>query len=706
MRASAQTGLIAPPRMEIESMLTKVARSGALLIGLGLLLGGCPKPTGPTTIAPLPDAPRYKLRSFSETAPFTALARYRGMVYAATHQGLIRFGKDGTHSTLGKREGLADDHVFSVAAHPVSGVFAATRGGVSHYAGTSFRTVSYSGKIKPPITKIAATPDGVWVGGTRGVQFLDTKHGDKWTHYLPGVKVRYLLADYSSNDLIMGTDGEGLYRFKAGSFKPLSRAEGQPLRSVRAIARSADGGLFAVGNLKGKDGPAEDDRLIYFDGRHVTIFNTKPGRRLHWVMKVRGKLLLAHGRRVFTLVRGDKTLYGPKKLPVGPLVLEASRSSVAPSRYPVPYFYTREVKTYFPDERTAIVGHADSLLIGTKTRGALVFDGKTASWFRTASLFGPLTKLSIGCVGTACYHASTTGRAYRFDGKAFTRVSVDSGAHTRVLAMTQRGAEVVAVFEPNAPTGAPAASDADAKIAVSHEVKLARLNGKSFQPFLSLKLSVPAGTQPVVRFARYDPRGNLWLGLAHKRGDDVRPWGVTVVSRTGATLFHRTSLLPSEDRGDGSLALPDDIRDVFFDSGKVWLATGSGVCEVDAKGHVTMHTENQGMASEICYALTKHSGHLLVATYSGVGRQDGKFWRHDFGGLTGRSTRAIVAENGVVFVGTDAGLFRFDGNKRTRITSRDGLAGDVIVDLQIHGRHLWVLTKQGVSIIERPVIPN
>jgi ligand-binding sensor domain-containing protein len=321
--------------------------------------------------------------------------------------------------------------------------------------------------------------------------------------------------------------------------------------------------------------------------------------------------------------------------------------------------------------------------------GLLLYDGTQVSWYRTNDLVGDLEKLHVACNPKACYMASGTGQAYRFDGKTFEPADVDPDPAVKILTfVNDRSGEVISIH-----------SSGDGRSLVA-----SKLSGDSFSRIFSAKIAFPKGSIGV-RFSRFDPEGKLWLGLSYLEEDGTqRPWGVVVVGMSGADImYHRSTLMPGEKRLKGSLALPDDIRDIQFFGGYAWLSTGAGACRV--KGNqVLLYTENEGLESEIIHRFAvRPNGVILAATHGGVGRFDGKVWRFDFDEPLRQATRALLLESGVLWAGTSRGLVRRNDRNETRlIDMTEGLVGTVIKDLKKDpfGR-LWVLTDQGLSIVDR-----
>lgn len=173
-----------------------------------------------------------------------------------------------------------------------------------------------------------------------------------------------------------------------------------------------------------------------------------------------------------------------------------------------------------------------------------------------------------------------------------------------------------------------------------------------------------------------------------------------------AVIYHRSTLLAEEARAPGSLALPDDIRDVWFDGPITWFATGVGLCRVQ-NGVVDQFTENDGLASEILYTGVKlPSGTLWVGSFSGAGRLDKDRWYFDFEGPLARSIHAFLLQGQTLWAATSVGVVQRSGDGQVTLWDASrGLGGGSVVDLHLQqrgARRLWLLTEQGVSHLPLP----
>src|SRR4051812_8727642 len=66
-------------------------------------------------------------------------------------------------------------------------------------------------------------------------------------------------------------------------------------------------------------------------------------------------------------------------------------------------------------------------------------------------------------------------------------------------------------------------------------------------------------------------------------------------------------------------------------------------------------------------------------------------------GLTTKTIYSIIQDNdGFMWMGTDAGVFRFDGKKFKRLTTKDGITdNEVLILHEDHYNRIWFLTFNG-----------
>ena len=700
------------------------------------LLCGCPHQT-PTNSAlggrgALPPLPL--INSFSEIRPITSVTALSGYVYGGTPWGLLRFNrKSGAHTRLTTKDGLPGNRIYGVTGDSTTGLWVTTNGGLAQLKGGTWKVHKVSSRIGQPTAAMVVSGQHVWVGGSRGLGLFD---GKSWKAYLPGAHVSYILKDLVAGGVWVGTSGEGVYHFEKKKFVSHSMSQGQDISMVRSMSYTPDGGLLVVGQTKGGK-----ERLTFFDGRYWTSYELLPGGKINWVQQVDSDVLLSYDRYLLALKRMKQTVKRPgmqdEAQPQGPVALKGTISSDAPSGYPSPRFYTEPSGRWLPPDPTAVVGYSRQILMGTRNTGMVVFDGREATWYRTNDLLGSNGRLKMACSrGGPCYLPGAEGRAYRYGDKGFEAINVGQDAGATIHGFVNDGAG--GVISLHSPAG-------------GKNIVVSRLSGGKFVRLYEVKGSIPAG-EVEIRFIRVDRSGRLWVGVWYQEPNgDRTPWGVAVLRRPPAApavkappasqpasqpakappapvtkpgtdpssavaaaqgrlkevdverplMYHRSTLLPDEDRAKGSLALPDDIRDVFFDGDTIWLATGLGACRVKGT-EVKVFTENDGLASELIYGVTRsvEENAILVATYSGVGRFTNGKWYFNMEEPLDSGARAFIRQGKTLWIGTFRGVVQRKQRKVRVFNDTVGLVSNNVMDLYMQGgERLWVLTDKGVSVV-------
>jgi hypothetical protein len=651
------------------------------------------QPGAPSALPALPE-----IVTWSETQPLTSLSVARGSLYAASDSAVVRF--DLATGAVERLGGLPGARVFAVAARG-SELWVATDAGIARDQGGSWRAAGTVPGIEAT-TVMLATSSGLWAGGLRGLHLVES---GKTKSFLPGARISYLLADLEGDGIWIGTDGEGAFHYRGGALVSHSAAQGQTVRRVRCMAHGASGGVFVVGR---GDGGAQ---LTFFDGAHWSSHTPRPAGELDWVAAVGGETLVSSGGRQLALERLQPGQ--DEREARAPIRLEAAPSPRAPAGYPLQRWTTRHVAGWIAPPATSVVAHERSVLLATRGAGVAAFDGKAARWYRTRDLTGVRERLGVACApGPGYCYLAGNGRAWSYDGRDFKPVVVDREAAGNFVHgfVNDAGGGVLALHSPppaaEEPRPAePAAGEGEAAAPKPRSVALllARLDGAQFRRVHEHKITIPSGKLGV-RFIKPEPGGKIWVGLEHRDEKEPEPhaWGVAGLALGEApVVYHRSSMTPSEDRVAGSLALPDDIRDVLFLAEEHWYATANGICRVRG-AKVDLFTENEGLESEIVYALARTSwGEVISATNGGLGRFDGKYWRFDQGGPLKSATRALLVRGEEVWAGTSQGLVLWRERKIARvIDAAVGLASNRVLDLYLEAdRRLWVLTDAGISIL-------
>jgi ligand-binding sensor domain-containing protein len=128
---------------------------------------------------------------------------------------------------------------------------------------------------------------------------------------------------------------------------------------------------------------------------------------------------------------------------------------------------------------------------------------------------------------------------------------------------------------------------------------------------------------------------------------------------------------------------------------RVWFGTEGGVTMYDGKAW-TSWTHKDGLGAD-------NSDNLPFSANTGLGTRS----RHDLSvGNEGRATynpnyvfSMLAAADGSIWAGTwGGGAARWDGKRWTNLTTREGLAGNIVYSIaQDREGHLWFGTSNGVS---------
>jgi ligand-binding sensor domain-containing protein len=180
-----------------------------------------------------------------------------------------------------------------------------------------------------------------------------------------------------------------------------------------------------------------------------------------------------------------------------------------------------------------------------------------------------------------------------------------------------------------------------------------------------------------------EPDGTMWFGTLYGG-----------VSRYDGKKF--TNLTTK----DGLIS--DMVYSIYRDNkGMMWFGTYEGVSRYDGQ-KFTNFTMKDGLPSNSVYAIeSDQNGRLWFGTDSGLSMFDGKkFTTINEDDLAGAYINAIYCDKkGVMWFGTyGMGVFRYDGKKLTKLTTRDGLIGDRITSItSTPDGVMWFATFSGVS---------
>jgi len=197
-----------------------------------------------------------------------------------------------------------------------------------------------------------------------------------------------------------------------------------------------------------------------------------------------------------------------------------------------------------------------------------------------------------------------------------------------------------------------------------------------------------------VREVYQDRAGTLWFGT---NGDGLARYDGEKLTY----LSTEDGLAGVAIRGILQAPAPDD---------SLWFATNNGVSRYDANGTFTNYTTDDGLSHNSIWSIAQDSAGLIwVGTHAGVCRFDGASFKPfalpaDVAIDTPDSrfspevVFAMVQDTaGNRWFGTDGhGVHRYDGASFTSYTTSDGLAGNVVRALrEDHHGNIWIGTNGG-----------
>jgi len=207
----------------------------------------------------LPVIPRLGIYRIEEAS--------NGHLLVITSEGFVEW--DGSravpHPEVAKQLGVRTDEVFHVLEDSNGVTWFCTTQGVARRIGGSIEKLPPYGPKGHGAFRTYEDPRGnVWIAKTEGL-FRATATGLELA--VPGMIVRYMCGD-RDGDLWIGTNGDGLFRFKDRAIRLFTTADGLPNKVIMTVLASREGGLWTGANCGG---------LSRFDGRRFQTYSEKDG---------------------------------------------------------------------------------------------------------------------------------------------------------------------------------------------------------------------------------------------------------------------------------------------------------------------------------------------------------------------------------------------------------------------------------------------
>lgn len=148
----------------------------------------------------------------------------------------------------------------------------------------------------------------------------------------------------------------------------------------------------------------------------------------------------------------------------------------------------------------------------------------------------------------------------------------------------------------------------------------------------------------------------------------------------------------------------ENVRVIFEDDrGVLWFGTANGLSYFNGRTFNSLTTDD-GIADNFVRSITQdHEGNLWIGTNKGISIID-----PDEKGVSGKlsfsfslphmKVRSLLAQDDIVWIGTDQGLVKYQDHKVTVIDRKDGLSNQLILNLYVdRDGALWIGTQEGIN---------
>jgi len=216
---------------------------------------------------------RFDSGGFSFVIPRLSIYRIEeasnGHLLVITSEGFVEW--DGSHVVrhpeLAKQLGVRTGEIFHVLEDRHGVTWFCTSQGVARKIGASIQRLEPYGPTGHGAVRMYEDPQGnLWFAMFEGL-FRATAAGLESVSL--GMNVRCLYGDRDGN-LWIGTNGDGLIRFKDRAVRMFTTADGLPNKVIMTVMATRDGGLWAGANCGG---------ISRYDGRQFKTYSEKDGLR-------------------------------------------------------------------------------------------------------------------------------------------------------------------------------------------------------------------------------------------------------------------------------------------------------------------------------------------------------------------------------------------------------------------------------------------
>jgi ligand-binding sensor domain-containing protein len=190
-----------------------------------------------------------------------------GNLLVSTAEGFLEFAGSelAPHPELATQLGIKDREIFDVLKDSRGNTWYCTVKGVARETNGRIEKLGNYGRLGQSAFRAHEDAQGtIWIGKEDGL-FRATPAGLELV--AAGIQVRSLYSDRDDN-LWVGANGDGLYRFKDRAIRMFTTADGLPNNVINTVFAAHDGTIWAGLNCGG---------LARFDGTRFQIYNEKNG---------------------------------------------------------------------------------------------------------------------------------------------------------------------------------------------------------------------------------------------------------------------------------------------------------------------------------------------------------------------------------------------------------------------------------------------
>jgi len=354
------------------------------------------------------------------------------------------------------------------------------------------------------------------------------------------------------------------------------------------------------------------------------------------------------------------------------------------------------LRTFGPDQGLtgrqvmAIAKLGESLWVGTRDAGIFRLDGKrfvpVIPDAKVYSVAARSDELFWGTLGQGVVRMAADGSAQRYDtshGLTGDRVySVVIDREDSVWFMTDVGvtkliSDAFLGYLPGYNVLSLARHDGDLWLGTLGK-GLWRLTDQGLQV-----LAEDAGLGETAIWGLASAAGRLWIGTS--KG---------LASYDGLQVAHHATGGPPEQSG---------IYSILPQGKLLWLTSAAGICayEIDADQPCRAYTVDQGLPNNVTYGATPYRDSVCFATEGGVAciRDETVTVLGEAEGLSSSSAHAVATDSaGVLWVGTNRGLNRYDGQRFTAYGKAAGLSGNLVAAVREQAPGRLLVASRGLDV--------